>query len=59
MEHQITKRPTADISRRKVASIAGFGLLFMAVLAPFAHFGVLEILVVPADATATVENKRD
>ncbi len=51
-----TKRPTADISRRAVALIAGFGLLFMAVLAPFAHFGVLETLVVPADATATVNN---
>ena len=52
----ITKRPTADISQRKVALIAGLGLLFMAVLAPFALFGVLQTLVVPADATATVNN---
>ena len=52
----ITKRPTADISQRKVALIAGLGLLVIALLAPFAHFGVLQALVVPADATATVNN---
>lgn len=52
----ITKRPTADISRRKVALIAGISLLVMAILAPLAHFGVLQNLVVPADAAATVEN---
>jgi len=51
-----TKRPTADIPRRAVALIAGIGLLVMAVLAPFAHFGVLQNLIVPADAAATVEN---
>ncbi len=56
MTNQITKRPTADISRRAVALIAGIGLLVMAVLAPLAHFGVLQNLVVPADAAATVEN---
>ena len=32
MTNQITKRPTADISPRKVALIAGLGLLFMALL---------------------------
>ncbi len=52
----ITKRPTADISPRKVALIAGIGLLVMALLAPFALFGVLQNLVVPTDAAATVEN---
>src|SRR4028118_905312 len=52
----ITKRPTADISPRKVALIAGIGLLFIALLSPFAQFGVLQSLVVPADAAATVEN---
>lgn len=51
-----TKRPSADISQRKVALIAGLGLLVMAVLAPLAQFGVLQNLVVPADAAATVEN---
>ena len=52
----ITKRPPAEISQRVVALIAGIGLLIMAVLAPLAHFGVLQNLVVPADAAATVEN---
>jgi Domain of unknown function (DUF4386) len=56
MTNQTTKRPTADISRRAVALIAGIGLLVMAVLAPLAHFGVLQNLIVPADAAATVEN---
>ncbi len=56
MTNQITKQPTVDISRRAVALIAGIGLLIMAVLAPLAHFGVLQNLVVPADAAATVEN---
>ncbi len=51
-----TTGPPADVSPRRVALIAGLGLLVMAVLAPFAHFGVLETLVVRMDATATVEN---
>lgn len=51
-----TKRPTADISQRKVALTAAIGLLIMALLAPLALFGVLQTLVVPADAAATVEN---
>ncbi len=54
--NQITKQPTVDISRRAVALIAGFSLLVMALLAPFARFGVLQALVVPADAAATVNN---
>ena len=57
MTHQTTtKRPAADISQRKVALIAGFSLLVLALLASFAQFGVLQNLVVPADAAATVEN---
>ena len=56
MTNQITRRPTVDISRRAVALIAGIGLLIMAVLAPLANFGVLQNLVVPANAAATVEN---
>lgn len=44
------------ISRRTMALIAGVGLLLMAVLAPLAHFGVLENLVVPGDASTTVSN---
>ena len=52
----ITKRPTVGMSQRKVALIAGIGLLVMAVLAPLARFGVLQNLVVPEDAAATVNN---
>ena len=44
------------ISRRKVALTAGISLLLMAVLAPLAHFGVLQNLVVSGDAAATVGN---
>lgn len=51
-----TRRPTADISPRKVALTAAIGLLVLALLAPFALFGVLQNLVVPTDAAATVEN---
>ena len=46
----------ADISQRKVALIAALGLLGMAVLAPLALFGVLNNLVEPGNATATVSN---
>ncbi len=56
MTDQITKRPTADISQRKVALTAAISLLVLALLAPFALFGVLQTLVVPTDAAATVEN---
>ena len=45
-----------DISPRKVALIAGLGLLGMAVLAPLALFGVLNTLVDTGNPTATVAN---
>src|SRR5215216_6236733 len=51
-----TTRPTADTAQRRVALTAGLGLLVIALLAPFAKFGVLQALVVPADAAATVAN---
>ena len=51
-----TGGPTAGISQRKVALTAAIGLLVVALLAPFALFGVLQNLVVPTDAAATVEN---
>jgi uncharacterized protein DUF4386 len=51
-----TTRPAVDISPRLVALIAGLGLLVMAVLAPFALFGVIDKLMVPGDAGATVNN---
>ncbi len=51
------KRSTASgISQRRVALTAAIGLLLMAVLAPLAHFGVLQNLFVSGDAAATVEN---
>ena len=49
-------RPSADHSTRNVALVAAIGLLFMALLAPFAQFGVLASLIVPADAAATTNN---
>ena len=42
--------------KTKVALAIGFGLLLMAILAPFAQFGVLKTLIVPADAAATTSN---
>jgi hypothetical protein len=47
---------TTDISQRKVALIAAFGLLGMAVLAPLALFGILNPLVDTSNPTATVAN---
>lgn len=51
-----TTSPISETSQRKVAWIAGLGLILMGVLAPFAFFGVLESLVVPANASATVDS---
>jgi Domain of unknown function (DUF4386) len=51
-----TERATEEGSQRSVAFVAGVALLFIAVLAAFAQFFVLQTLVVPADATATVTN---
>lgn len=45
-----------DTSPSMAALIAGFGLLMMAILAPFANFFALENLVVSNDAKATVGN---
>ena len=56
MSHFSTNARGADISLRKVALIAGLGLLGMAVLAPLALFGVLNTLVDTANPTATVAN---
>jgi hypothetical protein len=43
-------------SQPKVALATAIGLLLMALLAPFAQFGVLKTLIVPADAAATTSN---
>jgi len=50
------KNHVAEGSQRKAAIVAGLGLLLMTVLAIFANFVVVEGLVVPGDATATVSN---
>lgn len=55
--HSTTTRwSDADLSRPKAAWIAGIALLLMAVVAPVARFGVLDSLIVPDDASATVSN---
>ena len=51
-----TSRPPADRSIRNFALLAAFGLLVMAVVAPIAQFGILNALVVPTDADATLTN---
>jgi hypothetical protein len=45
-----------DISLRKAAIVAGFGLLIMTIFAIFAHFFVFKNLIMPGDATTTVNN---
>ena len=45
-----------NLTQRTVALIAGISLLILAVLAAFAQFGVLQALIVPADAETTVDN---
>ncbi len=52
-------RPTADHSTRGAALVAAIGLLSMAILAPFAQFGVLASLIVPTDPSATTTNIAD
>lgn len=45
-----------DAPRRRIALVAGLSLLAIAILAPLAHFGVLQTLIVPTDATTTIDN---
>lgn len=56
MAHSTTGAGRPDIAPRTVAFIAGLGLLGMAVLAPWALFGVLNTLVEAGNPTATVGN---
>ena len=53
------KNHIADVSQRKVAIVAGLGLLLMTVLAILANFVVFEGLVIPRDAQATASNIAD
>jgi len=48
--------PLSDISRRHSAVIAGYGYLFIIVLAIFAEFFVRSKLVIPEDAATTAGN---
>jgi uncharacterized protein DUF4386 len=50
-----SRRP-GRTSQRRVTLATAFSLLLMAILAPFAHFGVLQTLIVPIDAAATTTN---
>ena len=44
----------ADISLRQAAIIGGFALLIISVLAPVGYYGLIQNLIVPGDAAATV-----
>ena len=46
----------ADLSPRRVALVAGFGLLIMTIAAVWADFAVFSRLIVPEDAAATAQN---
>ncbi len=46
----------ADISLRKAAIVAGFGLLIMFIPAVFANYFVFSSLIVPGDAATTANN---
>lgn len=50
------KNKINDISPHQAALAAGFGLLLMVFLAPIAYFTVIQNLIVPGDAQATVAN---
>jgi Domain of unknown function (DUF4386) len=54
-----TKARTEDRPNRGSALVAAVALSVMAVLAPFAQFGVLASLIVPTDAAATATNIGD
>jgi hypothetical protein len=51
-----TGRLAADHSQRAIALTAALALLFVAVLAAFANFGVLKSLIVAGDTTATANS---
>jgi len=44
---------TTDISLRGASLVGGLSLLFIAVLAPVGHFGIIQELIVKGDAAAT------
>jgi hypothetical protein len=56
MNTDVGTSKSSDISLRTSAIVAGLSLLFMAVLAPIANFGVIEKLIVPGNAASTANN---
>jgi hypothetical protein len=52
----VAGHPSKSRDVRTASLVAAIGLLLMAILAPFAQFGVLGQLIVPADAAATTRN---
>ena len=56
MNSNVSTSKHKDISLRTSALIAGLGLLFMAILAAIANFGVIEKLIVPGNAASTANN---
>lgn len=55
-KHSTKQSGGVSASRTSGAWVAGIALLLMAIIAPIAQFGVLESLVLPEDASATVDN---
>ncbi|TAJ99016.1 MAG: DUF4386 domain-containing protein [Chloroflexota bacterium] len=51
-----SSRQSGNTSQRRVALAGGLGLLLIALLSPFAFYGVIQTMIVPADAVATVTN---
>jgi len=56
METMINKKWRRDTRPSTAALVAGIGLLTMAVIAALSNFGVINNLIVPADAGATASN---
>ncbi len=52
----VTRTISHDISLRQAALVAGLALLFLAILAPIANFGILHKLIIPGDAQTTAQN---
>jgi hypothetical protein len=59
MSTTVTAATTANRSIRTASIVAGVGLLLMAIVAPFANFGVLGTLIVDGDAAKTASNIMD